>query len=180
LELGCLSIGRVGRVESVAVLDRDVKASSAVLNVDGQRHFIADLDNVFYGAPEWRLANQHVHPALDVVAVKLNFSCVEHVNGERIEGDQFGESVLPEALYATSCVPNFLNEFFVLNDENRFKSYSSVLSCRYSTTSRHGDAKLVSVRRTVFTDESVSHSIGIRYLDQMRMKEKDWDSHKEV
>lgn len=66
-----------------------------------------------------------LHPALQVVAEEVGGHGVEHVDGERPEGDRLLVIVVPGAAQAAGLVPNLLNKRIVLDDDRVLDERSS-------------------------------------------------------
>ena len=59
----------------------------------------------------------NLHPALEVVAEEVGGDGIDHVDGERSEGDRFLVVVVPGAAQAAGLIPHFLHQRVVLNDD---------------------------------------------------------------
>ena len=101
--------GRPFAVVGHAVADEHVEFAVVVLDGQDHGHRLADLDQSGdFGSPR-ALAHLDLHPAADVVTGKVGPDDVQHVDGERAEGDGLLVLVVPRAAQLAGLIPHFLH-----------------------------------------------------------------------
>ena len=103
-------------VMSHAVADEHVELVVVILDGQNHGHRLANLDKAGNLGSPGSLSDLNLHPASDVVSGKVSANDVQHVNGERSEGDGLLVLVVPRAPQLASLIPDLLNLGIVLDD----------------------------------------------------------------
>ena len=121
--------GRPLAVVGHAVADEHVEFAVVVLDGQHHGHRLADLDQTRHFAGPRSLAHLDLHPAADVVSGEIRPHHVQHVDGERPEGDGLFVLVVPRAAELPGLVPHFLHLRIELDDDGVLEERSRAGLC---------------------------------------------------
>ena len=109
--------GRPFAVVGHAVAHEHVEFAVVVLDGQHHGHRLTDFDQSgHFGSPR-SFANLDLHPAADVVTGKISAHNVQHVDGERPEGDGLFVLVVPCAAQFAGLIPDLLDLRVKLDDD---------------------------------------------------------------
>lgn len=101
--------GRPFPVVSHAITDEHVEFAVIILDGQDHRHRLTDFDQTGHFRRPRTFADLDLHPATDVVASEIGTDDVQHVDGERSEGDGLFVLVVPCASEFAGLIPDFLH-----------------------------------------------------------------------